>query len=338
MKLLAISDEFIPREFMEKGLNGLQKYGIEIDIRQWKHDNLEMLQKDNLIIEKNGPDFVELSEKLMNNIEEYDILIVQFAPVSKKLIDRAKNLKIIGVLRGGIENVDYKYAASKDIAVINTPGRNSRAVAEFTIGMILSEIRNISRSYAALKTGNWRKKFPNSGSIPELYNKIVGLVGFGHVGKLVADYLKVFGCRVISYDPFFEGSSEKVRFVDLKYLLKHSDIVSIHARLTDNTYHMIGEKEIEMMKSTAILVNTARSGLVDQQSLVKALYERKIAGAAIDVFDIEPIPDNDKILKLDNITITSHMAGSTKDAFVNSPVLMKDILIKVLNKDENLNY
>lgn len=336
MKLLAIGDKFISKQVMGQGLEGLKEYGIEVSTREWMHENLEMLQKDNLLVEQKGPEAVELPEKLIEGIEQYDILVVQFTPVSKKLIEKAKNLKLICVLRGGIENIAYEYAASKGISVLNTPGRNARAVAEFTMGMILSEVRNIARSHAALKNGQWRKDFPNSGSVPELYNKTVGLVGFGYIGHLVSGYLKAFGCNVMAYDPFVRGNVEGVKLVELDYLLKNADIVSVHARLTDDTYHMIGEKEINMMKPTAILVNTARSGLVDQKSIEKALKQGKIMGAALDVFDIEPIPESDMILHLDNATITSHMAGSTRDAFTNSPKLMKDIIIRVIKKDTKL--
>lgn len=336
MKLLAIGDKFISKQIMEEGLEGLNEYGIQVLTREWEHENLEMLQKDNLLVEQNGPEAVELPESLTEGIEQYDILVVQFTPVSKKLIEKAKNLKLICVLRGGIENIAYEYAASKGISVLNTPGRNARAVAEFTMGMILSEIRNIARSHAALKNGHWRKDFPNSGSVPELYNKTVGLVGFGYIGHLVAGYLRAFGCNVMAYDPFVKGNIEGVKLVELDYLLKNADIVSVHARLTDDTYHMIGEKEINMMKPTAVLVNTARSGLVDQKSVERALKEGKIMGAALDVFDVEPIPESDMILHLDNATITSHMAGSTRDAFTNSPKLMKDIIIRVIKKDTKL--
>lgn len=336
MKLLAIGDKFISKQVMAEGLEGLGEYGIQVSAREWEHENLEMLQKDNLLVEQNGPEAVELPEKLTEGIEQYDILVVQFTPVSKKLIEKAKNLKLICVLRGGTENIDYEYAASKGISVLNTPGRNARAVAEFTMGMILSEIRNIARSHAALKNGQWRKDFPNSGSVPELYNKTVGLVGFGYIGHLVAGYLRAFGCNVMAYDPFVKGSIEGVKLVELDYLLKNADIVSVHARLTEDTYHMIGEKEVNMMKPTAVLINTARSGLVDQKSVEKALKERRIMGAALDVFDVEPIPESDMILQLDNATITSHMAGSTRDAFTNSPKLMKDIIIRIIKKDSKL--
>jgi D-3-phosphoglycerate dehydrogenase len=336
MKLLAIGDTFIPKNVMANGLKELEEYNIGIEVREWEHDNLEMLQKDNLMVEQQGPEVIDLPENLIKDIADYDILVVQFTPVSKKLIDKAKNLKLICVLRGGSENVACNYAASKGISVMNTPGRNARAVAEFTMGMILSEIRNIARSHAAMKQGNWRKDFPNSNAIPELNGKTAGIVGLGSVGKLVGGYLKAFGCEVIAYDPFVKKSIDGIKLVDLKYLFSNSDLICIHARLTNDTFHLVGKDEIALMKPNAILVNTARSGLVDEKSLKEALINKKIAGAALDVFDNEPLPESDVFLKLDNVTITPHLAGSTKDAFINSPKLMKDIIIRALNKENNL--
>lgn len=336
MKLLAVGDTFIPRNVMAEGLKGLEKYNVQVESREWEHENLEMLQKDNLIVEQQGPEVIDLPEKLINDIADYDILVVQFMPVSKKLIDKAKNLKLICVLRGGTENVACDYAASKGISVMNTPGRNARAVAEFTMGMILSEIRNIARAHAAMKQGVWRKDFPNSGSVPELNGKTAGIVGFGAIGRLVAGYLQAFGCKILAYDPFVKKAPDGIELVDLKNLCKNSDVICVHARLTNDTYHLVGKEEIACMKPTAILVNTARSGLVDETSLKKALTEKRIAGAAIDVFDNEPLPESDSYLKLDNVTITSHMAGTTKDAFTNSPKLMRDILIKMLSGEEKL--
>lgn len=337
MKLLAIGDTFIPADVMQKGLESLKKHGIDITVREWKHDNLESLQKDNLLVEQQGPAAVELPGELIADIDKYDVLVVQFAPVSQKLIDKATHLKMIGVLRGGVENIACEYAASRNIAVLNTVGRNARAVAEFTVGMILSEVRNIARSHAALKKGIWMKNFPNSGAIPELYNKTVGIVGLGHVGKLVAGYLQAFGCNLVAYDPFItEKSIDGIKIVDLEELLKQSDIISMNARLTEDTYHLIGEEQLALMKKEAVLVNTARSGLIDQNSLVKALKEKRIMGAALDVFDVEPLAADDEILKLDNITIAPHVAGSTREAFTNSPKLMAAVIERVINKNDNL--
>ncbi|MBU5440152.1 2-hydroxyacid dehydrogenase [Tissierella sp. MSJ-40] len=336
MNILAISDNFIDSSTMEEGLKSLKEHGINVEVRNWYHDSIEELQKDNLIIEQNGPEGIVLSEDLLKDIDKFHMVIVQFAPISKAFIDKAKNLKAIGVLRGGVENIAVDYAKEKNIAVLNTPGRNARSVAEFTMGLILSEVRNIARSHYSLKNNYWRKDFPNSENIPELNEKTVGLVGFGYIGQLVAGYLKAFGCNILAYDPFYKGDFEGVTLTDLDTLLKNSDIVSIHARLTEETHHLISKRELSLMKENSVLINSARSGLVDQQALVKALKENKIGGAAIDVFDKEPIPEDDEILKLDNITITAHMAGSTKDAFSNSPKMMAKNILSLLNGKDNL--
>ena len=322
MKLLAISDTYIPVDFMSEGLAELQNIGIDIEVRHWEHKSLINLQEDNLAIETGGPDAVQLPDEITHNLEPFDIVVVQFAPISKSFIEKTKDLKLIGTLRSGAENIDVDFATQRNISVINTPGRNARAVAECTMGLILSEIRNIARSHASLKNKKWRRSFPNSNAIPELCGKTVGLVGYGAVGHLMAGYLEAFGSNIIAYDPYFKGDPAPVQLVPLETLMKTSDVISIHARLTDENHHMIGERELSMMKPTAILVNTARSGLVDEKALIKALQAKKITGAAVDVFDEEPLPANHPFIKLENVTITPHLAGSTIDSFRNNPKLM----------------
>lgn len=332
MKVLAIGDTFIPEEMMRAGVQELQQTGMAVTVRQWKHAGLEALQKDNLLVEQGGPSAVGLPDELFRDIAEYEVVIVQFAPVAWQVLEKAANLKLIGVLRGGVENVDVAFATEKGIAVANTPGRNARAVAECTVGLMLTEIRNIARSHAALKNGVWLKQFPNSGAIPELFGKTVGLVGLGHIGHLVAGYLKAFGCRIVAYDPYVEFA-DGIELLGLDQVVREADIVSIHARYTAATHHLIGSKEIALMKPGAVLINTARSGLVDQEALVKALQQKRISGAGLDVFDVEPIPQGDNLLQLDNITITPHLAGSTADAFANSPKLFSRCLLKALKGD-----
>jgi D-3-phosphoglycerate dehydrogenase len=322
MKLLAISDTYIPADFMSEGLAELQGTGIDIEVRHWKHKSLIDLQKDNLAIETNGPDTVELPDEITRDLKRYEIVVVQFAPISKSFIKKTENLKLIGILRSGAENVDVNFATQRNISVINTPGRNARAVAECTMGLILSEIRNIARSHASMKNNKWRRSFPNSDAIPELCGKTVGLVGYGAVGHLVAHYLDAFGSNIIAFDPYFTGNPAPAQLTSLETLMKTSDVISIHARLTDESRHMIGERELSMMKATAILVNTARSSLVDEKALIRVLQAKSITGAALDVFDEEPLPANHPFIKLENITITSHLAGSTIDSFRNSPKLM----------------
>ncbi len=328
MRALAIGDTFIPAEVMDKGLEGLRALGHEVVVRHWAHADLAGLQADNLIVEQQGANAIKLPENLTADIENYDMLIVQFAPVGAELIRRAKKLRYIGVLRAGTENVDAAAAKAAGAEIIPTPGRNARAVAEFTVGMILAEIRNLARGHAALKANRFRKDFANSACIPELLDKKVGLIGLGHIGGLVAKFLSAFDCRILVYDPYLnQVPAGMTKVATLNELLAEADIVSMHMRLTDQTRHMIGAAELALMKPGAYLINTARSGLIDEKALVKALQEKRIMGAAIDVFENEPLPADDPIVQLDNITITPHMAGSTQDAFKNTPKLFCDRFI-----------
>jgi D-3-phosphoglycerate dehydrogenase len=336
MRLLAISDAYIPAKFMEHGLARLAPLGVEVEVRRWEHETLVELQQANLAIENGGPEAVVLPGEVTAGLAGVAIVVVQFAPVSRALIEACADLKLIAVLRGGTENVDVEFATRRGIAVMNTPGRNARAVAECAMGLILGEIRNLARAHAFLKNGQWRRSFPNSDAIPELYEKTVGLVGYGAVGRLVAGYLAAFGSRIVAYDPFVRGDPSPAALVDLETLLRESDVVSVHARLTEETVHLIGRRELGWMKPSAILVNTARSGLIDERALVEALRERRIMGAALDVFDVEPLPADHPLVELDNVTITPHLAGSTRDAFRNSPKLMAAHLARMLQGDPNL--
>ena len=336
MKLLAISDHYIPRRYMADGLASLAEYGIDVDVFAWEHDTLEELQAANLKIELEGPEAVPLPEELFHIVKQYDILVTQFPPIPRRLIESADKLKLLGILRGGVENVDMETATKQNVAVFNTPGRNARAVAECTVGLILAEIRNIARGHATLKQGNWTRNFPNQAGIPELLDKTIGLVGFGAIGKLVAHFLDAFGANIIVFDPFFQKSNENVEQVDLETLMSRSDVVSIHARYLPETHHLLNREHLLMMKPTAILVNTARSGLVDEKALIDVLASRKIMGAALDVFDDEPLKSDSPFLALDNVTIVPHLAGSSADAFRNSPKLFSAHLIRCLNGEQNL--
>lgn len=336
MKLLAIADHYIPPDFMLAGLASLADFGVEIEVRHWAHGSLVDLQEANLAIEKGGPDAVALPAELSAKVAEFDIVVVQFAPISRSFIEAAKNLKVIAVLRGGTENIDVAFATERGITVLNTPGRLARAVAECTVGLILAEIRNLARGHARLMQGIWNRSFPNSDDIPELFRRTVGLVGYGSIARLVAKYLDAFGCRILAFDPYFQGDPAPAGLCDLETLLKESDVVSLHARLCTETQDLIGAAELALMKPSAILVNTARSGLVNEAALLDALRERRIMGAALDVFDIEPLPAGHPFLRLDNVTLTPHLAGSTRDGFRNSPALMAGHLTRMLRGDGSL--
>jgi D-3-phosphoglycerate dehydrogenase len=331
MKLLAISDAYIPRAFMQNGLASLGELGVDVEVRHWEHASLVELQEANLAIERDGPEAVPLPPELTAGMEAFHFLVAQFAPLGRGMLQRGTSLRAIGVLRSGTENVAVDEATARGICVLNTPGRNARAVAECTLGLMLAEVRNIARAHCALKQGTWGRDYPNRDAIPELNEKIVGLVGYGAVARLVAGYLSAIGSRILAFDPFVSGDAGPAQLVDLPTLLAESDVVSLHARLSPETRHLIGRRELQMMKPTAVLVNTARSGLVDEQALAEALTARRIMGAALDVFDAEPLPMDHPLRGLDNVTLTPHLAGSTIDAFRNSPRMMAEHLRRLLD-------
>jgi D-3-phosphoglycerate dehydrogenase len=275
-------------------------------------------------LEVEGPTTIKVPEDFQKH-SDADIVIGQFCPFSAEGMDVLKKVKIIGVIRGGLENIDVDAATERGILVINASGRNAHAVSDFTVGLLLAEVRNIARGHHEMMKGNWGAVFSNQGNIRDMNGRTVGLVGFGYIGRLVAKKLSGFDMRIIAYDPFVnpeEAAKLGVEIVDKDTLFKEADFVSIHARLLPETRHLVGRHEIGLMKPTAYLINTARSGLVDTEALIDALREKRIAGAGLDVFDEEPLPMDSPFYKLDNVTLTPHRAGGTIDATVRSANLV----------------
>ncbi len=228
------------------------------------------------------------------------------------------------------ENIDVVAATENGIMITTNPAHNANAVAEYTIGLILCETRNIARADRSLRDGIWREMYPNTRvSIRELKNLTVGIVGFGSVGR-VAEKLSVFNCNILICDPYLNESAYdfiNFKFVDMPTLLQKSDIVTLHAR---SKVPIIGESEFKLMKNNAYLINTARSILVDPKALKKAMDENKIMGAAFDVFETEPIiPEFYK--KYDNITITNHRGGDTIESYQEAPVFAISNYLNYLN-------
>ena len=242
------------------------------------------------------------------------------------MLEKAQNLKLIGTCRGGIEHLDIGLAREMGIPVIHVI-RNAEPVADYTIGMIYSVTRNIALSHAAVMQGAWPKNFPNDAYRTTLASQTVGLVGLGHIGKMVAQRLVNLGVKVIAYDPFIDqeavrSSGIDLTFVSLEALFKHSDIVSLHMRVTPETENLIDRKLLALMQPSAYLINTARPDILVKADFIEVLKKRKIAGAAIDVVWEEPIAADDPLLGLDNLVITSHIAGDTVDAIPKSPLLL----------------
>ncbi len=329
MKLVGIGDLFIPCEYIERGMKPLEKYGVSVSTVEWKLKDFEELQNINLAVEQGGREDVEIPGYILEKASEADILITQFFPIGKKLIDACGKLKYIGVLRAGYENIDFEYAAEKGIKVFNTVGRNAHAVSDFTVGVMIAEARNIARGHYGIKNGEWIRTYPNSDSIPDFTGKTVGIIGYGEIGRLVARKLSGFDVNILVYDPFCRD--ENVKKTELDTLMRESDFVTLHARLTSENEHMIGAHELSLMKPTAYLINTSRSGLVDEKALYETLSSGRIAGAALDVFDVEPPPIDYPLVTLPNVTLTPHMAGGSTDAFLNTPKLLAAGLEDYLN-------
>lgn len=325
MKIVAFGDNLITPSMLEEGLKAFIEAGHTVEVRDWSHSSVEDLQKDNIKVEQEGASAVLIENKqLLKDIDTFDMIITQFMPIGRNLIEQAKSLKYIGVLRGGVENIDKTFAKTKGIEVINTAGRNARSVAEFTVAMILAETRNIARTDGEMHKGIWFKDFPNKDYIPELGGKKIGIIGFGHIGQLVAKFLSGFNVEILYYDPYVSEANGTNKIDTIEELVSLSDIVTIHMRATEETHHIINQSIFDLMSEKTYFINTARSALVDEEALIRALQEKRIAGAAIDTFDDEPLQADSPFLSLRNATITSHLAGSTVDAFINTPKIFAD--------------
>lgn len=330
MKLVVIGDIYIDSVGIRTAFEEKKIPNVEVSDVQWELATQGDLQMVNLAVEQGGSEMYEVPDYIIEKVKEAEILVTQFCPINKKVIDSCPNLKIIGTVRAGMENINCEYAKEKGIRIVNNAGRNANAVADFTVGMLLAECRNIGRAHASLISGGWEREFTNSGMVPDLASKTVGVIGVGQIGTKVARRLKAFDCKVICYDPYCCDTNKEFDFVDLDTLLKQADFVTIHMRLTESTKHMLGKRELSLLKPTAYVVNTARSGLIDEAALVEALQEKRIMGAALDVFDEEPLEAGNPILQLKNVTLTPHMAGVTRDAFWGAPALLAQKIEKVL--------
>ena len=266
-------------------------------------------------------------EALKGVIKDYDALIVRSATkVTREIINAADKLKVIGRAGVGLDNVDLDAATQKGIIVMNTPAGNTISTAEHTLSMILSLSRNIPQANVSTKKGEWkRSKFMGV----ELYTKVLGIVGFGRIGSEVAKRAFSFGMKVLAFDPFLSrevAESLGVEIVELKDLFERSDYITVHTPLTEETRHMISTKEFAAMKKGVRVINCARGGIIDEAALVAAIKEGKVAAAALDVFEKEPLSPDSELLKLDNIITTPHLGASTEEAQVNVAIEVAEIV------------
>ena len=255
-------------------------------------------------------------EELVSLIGDYEALVVRSqTQVTARVIEAGKKLQVIGRAGVGIDNIDVQEATRRGIAVINAPTGNTTSAAEHSIALMLALARHIPQANAVLKTGVWRRKdFMGT----EVRNKTLGIIGLGNVGSEVARRARGLEMKLLAHDPFISVDHARnlhVETVSLEQLLKESDFITLHLPLTAQTKGLIGAKELAMVKPAARIINTARGGLIDEKALVKAVTEKKLAGAAIDVFPVEPTTES-VLFENDSIIVTPHLGASTAEAQV----------------------
>lgn len=317
MRVLILGDRFMTNEILVEAMDHRFKDSeVKLDyvfhMDEWP---VEPMKENEEVSEYCGSD-----DEIIPLVEDVEVILTHTGCITKKVIDAAKNLKVVALGRGGPVNVNKEACTERKIPVIYAPGRNSGAVAEYTVGMILAVTRNIPLSHYNLRYENkWRGDLYAYESVgKELSSSTIGFVGFGAIGKKVAHIMSAFGSKVLVYDPYIPEEAKKempeYRFVDLPELLSEADIVTLHTKYTPETEKMIGGDQIALMKKEAYLINTARGQLVDYDALYEALENRKIAGAALDVFEAEPPEETSKLFALENVVATPHLGGASVDA------------------------
>ena len=276
----------------EEGIEKLKQAGFEVDV---------------------NPTIT--SEQLTKTVSNYDVLIVRSrTKVTKEIIEAGRRLRVIGRAGAGLDNINLETAKQRGITVLSTPEALTEAVAELTIGLIISLARSIPLADRTLKEGKWIKKKLVGW---QLEGKTLGTIGLGKIGERVARIAKALGMKILIRE-IIPLSPELLKeleteVVPLKELLQRSDVITLHVPLTSQTYHMIGAKEFQLMKNGAFLVNTSRGAVVDEKPLLTALKSGKIGGAALDVYEVEP-PRDLELIKLPNVVCTAHIGAQTKKA------------------------
>lgn len=262
------------------------------------------------------------------------VAVTHLAPFTARVFRECPELRLVAVSRGGPVNVNLEAATEAGVVVCYAPGRNANAAAEFAIGLMLATCRNIAGGHAAMRDGSWPGhyfQYENAGF--ELSGATVGLVGYGAIGRIVARILTAFGAQVLTYDPKAPSDAfgpEVTRVDDLTELLRASQVVSLHARLTPETEGMIGAAELALLPKGAVLVNTARGGLLDYDALCDALDSGQLAAAGLDVFPAEPVPNGSRLLTTPGVITAPHIAGCSREVAARAARICADEVLRWL--------
>ncbi|WP_105030357.1 phosphoglycerate dehydrogenase [Arthrobacter ruber] len=268
---------------------------------------------------------------LQDVIADVDGVIAGVEPFGADVLNAAQKLKVVARTGVGYDNVDLATANARGIAVCATPGVNRQSVAEFAIASLLNLVRQIPQNSVIVQGGGWAQP-----SGRELLGKTLGVVGLGAIGKTVAQLARAFGMRVIAYDPYFDeafAAEIGVERVELPELIANADAITLHVFLNEETRHLINAETIATMRDGAIIVNAARGGTVDETALVEALRSGKLAGAALDTFEQEPLPADSPLRGVENLILTSHIAGATHEGRARSGAMAAESVVEVLNNN-----
>ncbi len=292
---------------------------------------IEILKKAGLAVEY-LPEIT--NQELISKVKDYDVIVVRSrTKITKEVIQNAKRAKIIARVGVGLDNIDTNEAQNNNIEVINAGEASVNAVSELVLGLMFSLSRNIPVANNATKNGKWIKKDLIG---VELKGKYLGIIGLGKIGRNVARLARGLRMNLIGYDvvPIDKSFVQEVSLIttDLKTLVESSDFITCHVPYTEQTKHLIGKEILSRMKNNAFLINTSRGEVIDEEALVDCLKNRRIGGAALDVYEVEP-PTNKELLELDNLVCTPHIAAQTKEGQeLASAVIGEKIIHRLLER------
>ncbi|MBU2609835.1 MAG: phosphoglycerate dehydrogenase [Chloroflexi bacterium] len=269
-------------------------------------------------------------ERLIELLQGVDGAIIGVVPMTAHVLENAPALKVVSMHGVGVDHIDLTAAARRGVVIANCLGTNDQSVADLTIGLMISIARNIPSVDSKLRHAGWGAHAGN-----ELWKKTIGLVGLGRIGRGVAKRALGFDMQVLAYDPYVKPGdvAQGISLVSFDEVLKEADYVSLHAALSEETHHMIGAMQLQTMKPTAYLINTARGALVDEDALYTALAQKQIAGAALDVFNEEP-PKDSPLLQLENLVITPHIGAHTRESIERMGVMAAENVLQTLQGGE----
>ena len=303
------------------------RQSLEVIYESWM-DTRKLLPADELIHRIQGQDI--------------EIIVIEADFIFREVFERGNKLKLVAACRGNVTHVDIEAATEHGVLVVNTPARNAIAVAELTFGLMLALIRNIPTAHQMVSSGGWVDPTVCYTSFrgTELAEKTIGIVGFGAIGQQVAKRLSAFETSILVYDPYVAPEEIKrvgYRPSGIDELVEHSDIVTLHCPVIPETISLINAQRIASMKPTAYLVNTAGAAVVDQEAIVQALREGRIAGAAFDVYETWPVQPDNPLLKLDNVILTPHIGGSTDETIERHSLMIAEDIERFIKGERPKN-